>query len=326
MKQKIGFLALFIVLALTLTACGEVSFDEQNKSMPLDHVLGEEYSIDSANFCESVTLYGLSGTAALHSLSGKLYSFTFATNPGEGIVSQQYETLLNGLSEDYGKPSSTSDDGVALWSNKSLANTITLTSHAASSTTQGYVSLSFVGKFDALTALGLISQENNAEFEEETTLASLLDVTADQVTQTLGSATEVSLDDAGTGAMVYDGFTLGTMTGVLQVSFYEDRSYSATFSLSTLSYGDMCSPESYYTFVAKTRAAHKAPTQDYCLGYADDEGGVSQTQYQMWKNVKNKFTAELIYYTSPEGDVLQYGLTASWMLSNRPAMQAVMGD
>lgn len=324
MKRKLALLALVALLIFALTSCGEVSFDEQNKAMPLEHLLGEATPEDSSHTSTSATLYGLSGTAGFHYLSGKLYAFTFVTAPSEGAVSQQYDALLSGLSSDYGKPSSTSDEGVALWSSKSLANTITLTSHEPTAAQDGYVSLTFCGKFAALTELSMTATPSaSADFLEEATLSTLLDTTFSTLEATLGAPTEVSLDDAGTGAALYDHFTLGECTGVLQISFYEDRSYAASFSLSSLT--GSCTPEDYYALTALTRGAHKAPKQDYCLGYADEDG-ISQTQYQLWKNVNNKFSAELVYFTSPQGDVLQYSLTASWMLSNRPAMQAVMGD
>lgn len=323
MKRKIALFTLLAMLAFALTSCGEVSFEEQNKTMPLEHVLGEDAPADAAHLYRSATLYEQPGNVALHYLSGKLYAFTFSTVPGEGTVSQQYDSLLSGLTADYGKPSSTSDEGVALWSSNGLANTITLTSHESTAQQSGYVSLTFCGKFSALTALDLVPEAFASEFEEESLLSSLLDTTRSDVLAALGPATETSIDEAGTGAVVYDNFACGALTGVLQVSFYEDRSYSAVFSLSSLT--GSCAPEDYYALSAKTRAAHKDPKQEYCLGYAEEDS-VSQTQYQLWKNVMNKFSAELIYYTTPEGDVLQYGLTASWMLSNRPAMQAVMGD
>lgn len=323
MKRNALFLALLALLLVVPVGCGEVPLAEMDLSMPLGHVLGENASTEAAHIYEGVELYSVSGTAGYHYMTGKLYSFTFVSNPDEESESAQYETLLENLSEVYGKSSATSDEGVSIWVKNKLGNTITLTLHEGNASEEGYVSLAFCGKYDALTELGMVSAAEGVELSEESVLSSLLDCSPPEVIVSLGTPTESALDEAGTGAVVYDGFLLGERKGVLQVAFYEERSYSSVFSLSSLT-GEY-STEDYYELVAGTRSAHKAPSEEYCLGYADDEG-VSQTQYQMWKNVNNKFTAELVYFASPEGDVLQYGLTASWMLSNRPAMQAVMGD
>lgn len=321
-KRSLCFL-LSCLLVFSLAGCGQVPLEEQNRSMPLGHLLGEDAPGQDSHLYEKADLYGLNGTAGYHYLSGKLYAFTFSTVPGDGIVSQSYDSLLKSLTDDFGKPSSTSEDGVSLWSGTGLANTITLTSHDATTAQAGYVSLTFCGKYDTLTALSLVPDALSSEFEEETTLSSLLDRTTEEVLASLPSPTERSLDESLTGSVIYEQFRLGSRVGVLSVSFYEDRSYSALFSLSSVT--GSCTPEDYYDLTALARHAHKAPKQDYCLGYAAEDG-VSQTQYQMWQNVNNQFTAELIYYTSGQGDVLQYSLTSSWMLNNRPAMQAVMGD
>lgn len=323
MKKRFLYFLLVFLLLFSLTGCGEVPLEEQDLSMPLGHRLGETASGEEHHLYEKAELYGLPGTAGYHYLSGKLYAFTFATTPGEGTVSQMYDSLLDNLTSDFGKPSSTSEYGVSLWSGKGLANTIALASHGATSAQDGYVSLTFCGKYTALTDLEMIPGNTTTDFQEEATLSSLLDRTTEEVLTTLPTPTETSLDDSMTGAVIYDQFRLGSRVGVLSVSFYEDRSYSAVFSLSSVT--GSCTPEDYYDLTALARNAHKAPKQDYCLGYAGDDG-IHQTQYQMWQNVNNQFTAELVYFSSGEGDVLQYNLTSSWMLSNRPAMQAVMGD
>lgn len=323
MKRNALLLTLLVLLLAVSVGCEKVPLAEMDLTMPLGHVLGENASTEAAHSYEGIELYGVSGTAGYHYLTGKLYSFTFASSPDEEGEHAQYDILLENLSEVYGKPSATSDEGVSIWAKNKLGNVITLTLHEENASEDGYVSLAFSGKYDALTELGMVADTEGTDFPEESALSSLLDCAPSEVIASLGTPTESALDEAGTGAVVYDGFLLGERKGVLQVAFYEERSYSAVFSLSSLT-GE-CSAEDYYELVADTRSAHKAPSEEYCLGYADDEG-VSQTQYQMWKNVNNKFTAELVYFASPEGDVLQYGLTASWMLSNRPAMQAVMGD